>query len=35
MSVFNYDPKASASQAYIQVVADLIRRMSSGMAVQQ
>ena len=30
MSVFSYDPKATASRAYLQVVATLVRRMSSG-----
>ncbi|MEO1443160.1 MAG: ParA family protein [Chloroflexota bacterium] len=33
MSVFSYDPKASASRAYIQIVASLVRRMTAGKAV--
>ena len=33
MSVFNYDPTASASRAYIQMVASLVRRMTSGTGV--
>ncbi len=33
MSVFSYDPKASASQAYIKMVASLIRRMTGGTGV--
>ena len=32
MSVFNYDPNASASKAYIQIVASLIRRVSYASA---
>ena len=30
MSVFTYDPKATASRAYIQMVASLVRRTSGG-----
>jgi len=33
MSVFNYEPKATASRAYIQVVASLVRRMNRGTGV--
>jgi chromosome partitioning protein len=33
MSVFSYDPKASASRAYIQVVAGLVQRMNRELAV--
>ena len=30
LSVFNYDPKASASRAYAQLVGTLVRRMAKG-----
>jgi chromosome partitioning protein len=33
MSVFSYDPKATASRAYIQMVASLVRRMTSETGV--
>ena len=29
-NVFSYDPKASASKAYAQVVGSLLRRMTAG-----